>query len=337
MGIDRQRIVDNFYPKGSIVAAHFTPCAIPGGCEGEEWYKFDPTAAKELLAEAGFPNGFETDAVLPRCGARLPAAARSGGSGHPGAAQGEPGHQRQDQRDGVRRVPGCRQDRRAAAAPAGLGRRLPGPDQLPGLPLREGRVASSSATASRTSATCWTRQPRCPIQAERNKLYAEANDLVKQHVPMVPVAHGGSATAFKADVTGAHASPLGNENFSVMDAGRPQAARLDAERRADQPLLRGREDGESLRACEQINESLLAYKIGGTDGRAVAGRDVHRQRGPDRVDLQPARGRQVPRRQRLRLPRTWSRAGLPSGMRRTRCTRAAPAPSPTSTRCSGPS
>ena len=29
MGIDRQRIVDNFYPEGSEVASHFTPCSIP--------------------------------------------------------------------------------------------------------------------------------------------------------------------------------------------------------------------------------------------------------------------------------------------------------------------
>jgi ABC-type transport system substrate-binding protein len=32
MSIDRQRIVDNFYPAGSEVATHFTPCAIPNGC-----------------------------------------------------------------------------------------------------------------------------------------------------------------------------------------------------------------------------------------------------------------------------------------------------------------
>ena len=29
MGIDRQRIVDTFYPKGSEVASHFTPCVHP--------------------------------------------------------------------------------------------------------------------------------------------------------------------------------------------------------------------------------------------------------------------------------------------------------------------
>ena len=60
MGIDRQRIVDNFYPEGSEVASHFTPCSIPNGCAGEEWYGFDPVTARDLLADAGFPDGFET-------------------------------------------------------------------------------------------------------------------------------------------------------------------------------------------------------------------------------------------------------------------------------------
>ena len=64
MGIDRQRIVDNFYPKGSEVASHFTPCAIPNGCSGEEWYEFDPEAGRALLAEAGFPDGFKTNLYL---------------------------------------------------------------------------------------------------------------------------------------------------------------------------------------------------------------------------------------------------------------------------------
>jgi ABC-type oligopeptide transport system substrate-binding subunit len=60
MGIDRQRIVDNFYPAGSEVASHFTPCVIPNGCAGDAWYDFDVEAAKALLTEAGFPDGFDT-------------------------------------------------------------------------------------------------------------------------------------------------------------------------------------------------------------------------------------------------------------------------------------
>ena len=56
LGIDRQRIVDNFFPDGSEVASHFTPCSIPAGCEGEDWYEFDVDAANALLDEAGFPR-----------------------------------------------------------------------------------------------------------------------------------------------------------------------------------------------------------------------------------------------------------------------------------------
>jgi len=53
--------------------------------------------------------------------------------------------------------------------------------------------------------------------AERLAIYREANQALKDLVPMIPVAHGASATAFKATVEGAHASPLGNEYFAVME------------------------------------------------------------------------------------------------------------------------
>ncbi|MGH8927547.1 MAG: ABC transporter substrate-binding protein, partial [Acidimicrobiia bacterium] len=58
MGINRQQIVDNFYPTGSEVASHFTPCSIENGCEGEEWYEFDADVARQMLADAG-AEGFE--------------------------------------------------------------------------------------------------------------------------------------------------------------------------------------------------------------------------------------------------------------------------------------
>ena len=38
MGIDRQRIVERFFPPGSEVATHYAPCAIPHGCAGDRWY-----------------------------------------------------------------------------------------------------------------------------------------------------------------------------------------------------------------------------------------------------------------------------------------------------------
>ena len=38
MGINRDQIVSEFYPPGSEVATHFTPCSIGNGCTGDPWY-----------------------------------------------------------------------------------------------------------------------------------------------------------------------------------------------------------------------------------------------------------------------------------------------------------
>src|SRR5574341_1368066 len=64
MAIDKQRIVDNYYPSGSEAAQQFVPPTFNPGYstsgDGAKWYDYDPEAAKALLAEAGFPDGFET-------------------------------------------------------------------------------------------------------------------------------------------------------------------------------------------------------------------------------------------------------------------------------------
>jgi peptide/nickel transport system substrate-binding protein len=76
--------------------------------------------------------------------------------------------------------------------------------------------------------------------------------------------HAGSGTAFKADVTGAHASPLGNENFSVMDPGGRDTFVWMQNAEPIGLYCPDETDGESLRACEQTMESLYAYEVGGT-------------------------------------------------------------------------
>ena len=53
MGIDKQRLIDTFYPAGSSVAQQFAPPALlPGFSKegaGANWYKYDPQKAKDLL------------------------------------------------------------------------------------------------------------------------------------------------------------------------------------------------------------------------------------------------------------------------------------------------
>lgn len=94
--------------------------------------------------------------------------------------------------------------------------------------------------------------------------YDTINQMLKDYLMMIPVANGGSSTVFAADVEGAHSSPLGNEVFSVMGNGTDtlvwmQNAEPNALWCSDET------DGESLRACEQVYEALLAFEVGGTD------------------------------------------------------------------------
>ena len=82
---------------------------------------------------------------------------------------------------------------------------------------------------------------------------------------MIPLAHGGSATAYKATVEGAQASPLSNEQFAVMSIEGQEQFVWVQNGEPGGLYCADESDGESLRVCEQINESLLGYEINGTE------------------------------------------------------------------------
>ena len=64
-------------------------------------------------------------------------------------------------------------------------------------------------------------------------------------------------------------SPLGNEYFAVMDPGGRDTFVWMQNAEPIGLYCADETDGESLRACEQINESLLSYEIGGSDVQAA--------------------------------------------------------------------
>ncbi len=265
MGIDRESLVKNFYPEGSEVATHFTPCAIPYGCEGDATYDFDATAAKGLLTAANFDFS-KTYKIQFRAAVR-------------GYLPDPPQIATEIQTQllanlGIKtsldlQESGAFLDANAAGTLDGLfllgwGADYPDPTNFLDYHFGSGS-GKKFGTPFQDIVDALNKGAQSADDATRKSAYTEANNLIKQHVPAVIVAHGGSGTVFKADVTGAHASPLSNEIFSVMQAGSRDTL-VWMQNAEPLSLYCGDEtDGETLRACEAVNESLYAYKVGGTD------------------------------------------------------------------------
>jgi ABC-type transport system substrate-binding protein len=263
MAINKQQIVDLFYPPGSSIAEQFVPPSITPGFsttgDGANWYPYDPEAAKALLAEAGFPNGFETTFSF-----------------------------RDVTRIYVTRQPQIAQEIQAQLAEIGVTINI--------TPMESGPFLESVAAGEQPFFLLgWGMDypdatnfydfhftggvPRFGDQwpdvieeiqaaaqlsdpAERQTHYDQVAALIKQHTPMIPVAHGAAADVFSASVGNVKIGAL-NENFQEMTTDDGQLVWMQGAEPIS--LWCGDEtDGETFRACLQIYDSLLAYEFGGT-------------------------------------------------------------------------
>jgi peptide/nickel transport system substrate-binding protein len=63
--IDVRAIVKAFYSAGAVVATNWTPPGMLGEDKSLQPYPYNPVKARQLLAKAGLPNGFSTDLYYP--------------------------------------------------------------------------------------------------------------------------------------------------------------------------------------------------------------------------------------------------------------------------------
>ena len=109
-------------------------------------------------------------------------------------------------------------------------------------------------------------------EAEAAPLYVEANNAIKALVPMVPIAHGASASAALNTLENAHFRPFGAPLFARVNPGKDTMVFMQNA----EPIslyCTDETDGESLSACQQVVEPLLGYAIdsGAVEPRLATG------------------------------------------------------------------
>lgn len=266
MGIDRQRIVDNFYPPGSEVADFFTPCTLTNACLGDPWYEFDVDAAKALLEEAGLGDGFETVIRFRQVDrGYLPT---------PADVAADIQAQLLENLNIDAEVIEVESTEFVTQASEGAydGIHLLGwtgdyPHVTNFLDFHFGATVRQFGPPFDDIAGPLGEASAMADEAAAAPLYEAANNAIKQHVPMVPVAHSGAFLAAKASVEGAYAPPWGHEQLNLWNNGGDtlvffQNAEPGSLYCADES------DGEALRACGQVVEALYMYT---PEGEVVPG------------------------------------------------------------------
>jgi peptide/nickel transport system substrate-binding protein len=261
MGIDRARIVKNFFAPGSEVAEYLTPCTIPNGCVGDSWYKFDAAKAKDLLKQAGFPDGFKTTITLRT-------AVRAYIPDPPAIATEVQAQLKQNLNIDAQIVvleSGAMLDKAAAGTIEGihlLGWNGDYPHITNWMDFHFSATQKQFGAPFKEIYEPLAKAAQIADAAKAKSLYVEANNAARNLVPLVPVAHSASGAAYRADVKNAHASPLGMEYFAVMTPGSRDKFVFMQNEEPISLFCNDESDGESLRACDQVLESLLGFKPG---------------------------------------------------------------------------
>ncbi|MEY4072466.1 MAG: hypothetical protein RLY94_621 [Chloroflexota bacterium] len=263
IALDRQRIVDLFYPSGSTLATHVPPCVIESACVGDAWYAQDLVAARALLADAGYPNGIDLTLSLretPRAYLPDPVAVATDIQAQLAAV-------------------GIRVTLKVEEAGGYIGKLLSGELEsasfsaaLPDYPEAWNSLGIDFGSTSGPAhgdqypqlVALLDEAQREPDPAARAALFTQINNEIRSQVPVVPIANGASLIAARAAVRGLVASPVAMERFaSVRVEGSDTFTWLQGGEPAGLYCM-DEEDREAVRICAQVMEGLYGYAEGGT-------------------------------------------------------------------------
>jgi len=260
--INKEAIVEALYPGTGVPAKNFMPPSLWGYNDDFEDYSYNPARSRELLAEAGYPDGLKTNLwVMPVSRGYYPDPSKVGEAIQADlAAAGfdaeivtyDWGTYLSKTREGEH-----------AMCMLGWMPDFPDPDNYlftffgggdsrwaqgrpPDQHLYEVLLAAKTETD--------------PVMRER--LYYEANAVAHGAVPGVPIVHAMEIYAAKAGLQGYTASPL----FDYWNVPTFSSDTLIIARSGDSPGLdvADETDGESFYIGSQVYDSLLKFEYGST-------------------------------------------------------------------------
>jgi peptide/nickel transport system substrate-binding protein len=218
--IDRDTIVSSLLPEGAEAAIEFVPPAVDGWTEDVTTYDYDPDRARELLAEAGEENltlrfYYPTDVsrpYLPDPAAMFQVISENleevGITIEPTALPWSPDYLQAAQAGQADiHLLGWTGDYNDAYNFIGtfFAERANGQSKEEFGAFEAPEVFAALAEADAE-----------PDPASRTELYQEANRLIMDYLPAVPISHSPPALAVAENVQGLEPSPLTDEDFSTV-------------------------------------------------------------------------------------------------------------------------
>ncbi|HRO30790.1 ABC transporter substrate-binding protein [Citricoccus sp.] len=215
--IDKDALIRQTLPEGTKPATQFIPDSVNGYTEDVETYDYDPARAKELLAEAGYENGFTVDFNYPTGVSRpympTPEQVFSNLSGQLAEVGIE-----------VTAVPEKWSpdylDRVNGTADHGI--HLLGwtgdyndTDNFVGVFFGQQKPEFGFDNPELFEALSEARQE--PVLEEQTPMYEEVNRMVSEYVPAVPLAHPAPSLAFAERVDDYPASPVNDEVYNQIE------------------------------------------------------------------------------------------------------------------------
>ncbi|HVU14012.1 MAG TPA: ABC transporter substrate-binding protein [Phototrophicaceae bacterium] len=272
-GIDKQRLVDNFYPAGSLAMGQFNPPGIFGTTANFAGTPYDPDKAKSLLAEAAKDDGFTLPLSTLADGTPIKLSFRTNARVYlPEPQETATDIQTQLAAIGINIQLDVQQSatlfQNAALGKLSLsliGWGADWPDATDFLDTHFGAGADMTFGDKFPDIVQGIKdgaQNSDPTQ--RQAIYDKVNAEIRDEIPMVPLAAGVTADAFKASIGNVKIGPISTPNFWQMT--NPDADQITWLQSGEPESLYcpDETDGEALSVCEQTNESLLAYEVGGT-------------------------------------------------------------------------